>query len=54
MRPDHRKRGIATQLFKESLNIASDNHFDTVVCETSTNQTTEAVTNLGFKEVIIY
>ena len=51
VKPEYRRQGVASELFKESLNIASDFHFDTVVCESSSASTTAAIGQLGFREV---
>ena len=51
IRPELRRQGLIGQLFNKSLEIASDYHFDTVVCESSTTSTAIACGQLGFREV---
>mmetsp|Transcript_115061 Transcript_115061/g.171980 ORF Transcript_115061/g.171980 Transcript_115061/m.171980 type:complete len:224 (-) Transcript_115061:33-704(-) len=51
IRPELRRKGLIGQLFNKSLEIASDYHFDTVVCESSTTSTALACGQLGFREI---
>lgn len=51
IRPELRRQGLISQIFEKSLEIASDYHYDTVVCEASTTQTALACAQLGFREV---
>ena len=51
VRPELRRQGVVGNLLHNALEIASDHHFDTIVCESSSEQTTAACEQLGFKEV---
>ena len=51
VRPEWRRQGLVGNLVHHALEVASDHHFDTIVCESSALHTSLACEQLGFKEV---
>jgi len=48
--PDHRRKGIVTELLRRSVDMARDNNYQTLLAETSSDYVGKVVESLGFRE----